>query len=771
MLVALTAVAEAWHTTETEQARLPKSAENTDAHTLIKAPANRTDTLSTYEIPEVVVNTSPKQDASQAISTTSVGMARIRSEQIEAVRDLSLITPNLYIPDYGSKMTSSIYIRGIGARIDQPAIGLYVDNIPYLNKNNYDFGFYDIRQVEVLRGPQSSLYGRNTIGGVINLYTLSPLDYQGVRIGVEYGSANTFNGRVSVYEKPNDSFGYSVAAYYDRSDGFFKNAYDNRNCDWSHEFGFRNRIVWLLRNSWSIDNTLSINNVRQGGFPYAQVDSTGKGTLPVCHDDPCSYDRFTLSEGISIRHTGSEMEFSSITSYQYTNDEMVLDQDFQPRPIFTLIQSQNEHAVTQDFVFRTRNRAKRWQTLCGLFGFFKYNDMRAPVTFKRAGIDELILENINAGIHHIFPDEDILIRENQFVITDDFKLPTWGAALYHQSTLHLNRWTVTAGIRFDYEHAAMRHDNSAELNYRFTMTMPEYRPLVTTMSGKERLSFYEFLPRLSASYRFQSGNLYASVAKGYKAGGFNTQIFSDILQSRMMNDMMEDLGVYPEGSPSASYDNASATTYKPEHNWNYEIGGHFLWFDGSLKADLALFYIDCRNQQLTVFPPGKSTGRMMSNAGRTRSYGAETSISYSIAELTLNGSYGYTNARFLSYNSGTTSYAGNYIPYAPTHTFALSGDYSINVGKWIDRILLHCDLRGAGPFYWNEENSLRQPFYSLLGASVGIQKQNWTLSFWGSNLTGTDYDVFYFMSIGNSFVQHGKPRQLGVSLQININTL
>ena len=72
---------------------------------------------------------------------------------IEAVRDLSLITPNLYIPDYGSKMTSSIYIRGIGARIDQPAIGLYVDNIPYLNKNNYDFGFYDIRQVEVLRGP------------------------------------------------------------------------------------------------------------------------------------------------------------------------------------------------------------------------------------------------------------------------------------------------------------------------------------------------------------------------------------------------------------------------------------------------------------------------------------------------------------------------------------------------------------------------------------------------------------------------------------------
>ncbi len=184
MLVALTAVAEARHTTETEQAHLPKSAENTDAHTLIKAPANRTDTLSTYEIPEVVVNTSPKQDASQAISTTSVGMGRIRSERIEAVRDLSLITPNLYIPDYGSKMTSSIYIRGIGARIDQPAIGLYVDNIPYLNKNNYDFGFYDIRQVEVLRGPQSSLYGRNTIGGVINLYTLSPLDYQGVRIGV-----------------------------------------------------------------------------------------------------------------------------------------------------------------------------------------------------------------------------------------------------------------------------------------------------------------------------------------------------------------------------------------------------------------------------------------------------------------------------------------------------------------------------------------------------------------------------------------------------------
>ena len=90
----------------------------------------------------------------------------------------------------GSRMTSSIYVRGIGARIDQPVVGLNVDNVPFLNKDNYDFDMPDIARIEVIRGPQSTLYGRNTMGGLINIYTISPLNYQGSRVMAETGKGN-----------------------------------------------------------------------------------------------------------------------------------------------------------------------------------------------------------------------------------------------------------------------------------------------------------------------------------------------------------------------------------------------------------------------------------------------------------------------------------------------------------------------------------------------------------------------------------------------------
>ena len=103
-----------------------------------------------------------------------VAVSQLRSEDLErgrvlSIKDLTAIVPNFYQPDYGSKMTSSIYVRGFGARIDQPVIGVSVDGVPYLNKNNYDFDMLDVAAVEMLRGPQGTLFGRNTMGGQLNI--------------------------------------------------------------------------------------------------------------------------------------------------------------------------------------------------------------------------------------------------------------------------------------------------------------------------------------------------------------------------------------------------------------------------------------------------------------------------------------------------------------------------------------------------------------------------------------------------------------------------
>ena len=152
------------------------------------------------------------------VAASVAGRRTIERQHITAVKELSRLVPNFYIPDYGSRMTSSIYVRGLGARIDQPVMGLNVDNVPYLSKDDYDFDLTEIERIEVLRGPQSTLYGRNTMGGVINVYTLSPLAYQGTRLGAEYASGNTLRLRASTCLRPSEHTGISVAARYLRSD-------------------------------------------------------------------------------------------------------------------------------------------------------------------------------------------------------------------------------------------------------------------------------------------------------------------------------------------------------------------------------------------------------------------------------------------------------------------------------------------------------------------------------------------------------------------------
>ena len=165
-------------------------------------PAPDTETADTVIVVDKVQVTAIKQGMvlrSQPVAATIVGSRAIERERIGALKHLSQQVPNFYVPDYGSRMTSSIYVRGLGARIDQPVMGLNIDNVPVLNKDNYDMELADAERIEVLRGPQSTLYGRNTMGGVINVYTLSPLAYEGIRLSAEYGSGDSYRFRASSY--------------------------------------------------------------------------------------------------------------------------------------------------------------------------------------------------------------------------------------------------------------------------------------------------------------------------------------------------------------------------------------------------------------------------------------------------------------------------------------------------------------------------------------------------------------------------------------------
>ena len=700
----------------------------------------------------------PGSDDKGAYSATTVSRAELENRHVNSVKELTAIAPNFYQPDYGSRMTSSIYVRGFGSRIDQPVVGMNIDERPVMNKNGYDFDLFDIDRVQIVRGAQGVLYGRNSSGGAINVYTLSPLHFQGKRLTFEYGNGNHLRLKASHYAAPSKNLGWSSSIFYSHSDGFFMNRERGENCDGGDNVAVRLRGQWVSPENWSIDNTFTAGYTDEGGWAYRQYSA---GVLaPVAYGDPCSYRRFTVGDGLVVKCLFEEFTLSSTTGYQYVNDRMRIDNDFTAADYFSMGQYQSEHSFTQEFVARSNDGgAFSWQA--GLFGFWKRNVMSAPVTFKQYGIDNLILKNANEYYYHLLgANRELSLRDGSFTIDDDFIIPAYGAATYLQLGYGLAGFEFTVGLRLDYERSVMDYDSRSLVYYKTYRDINDYNALPVELSGSKSMDALELLPSFSLSYSKEWGTVYASARKGFKAGGFNTQLFSDLLQSKMTGTL---IGRVQETD-------VSSTVYRPETNWTFELGTHLSPMrSGALKVSAALFYIDCLNQQLTVFPKGMSTGRMMSNAGESFSCGAEASVAYRVGDFTLNAAYGYTHAEFRKYISGDSDYSGNILPYAPRETMSANVEYRLPVSKrFANYVLLNVGWHGVGRIYWNEENTLSQPFYGLWSASLSWEKGMWGASVWGKNLLGEEYDTFYFRSIGNDFFAQGKPLQFGMSVHVNL---
>lgn len=715
----------------------------------------------------------------QPVTVTTVNHEQIERFNVSGMKGVSEIAPNFFMPDYGSKMTSSIYVRGIGARIDQPAVGLNIDNIPYLNKNGFDFDMLDVERIEVLRGPQSTLYGRNTIAGLINVYTLSPMAYQGIRIMAEGSVPAAGRAGIGIYQKLAPRLGMSLNGYVSRTHGYFRNLHNGKRADAATDLSGRWKTVWRPTENTSVENVFSAGHSRQNGYPYAYVE-TGE----INYNDTCSYRRTSVTDGLTVRWLGPSVSVASITGFQFLSDNMTLDQDFLPKSYFTLTQRQLDRSITQDIVVRGHKGNYSW--LAGAFAFYKYGSMNAPVVFKEDGINELILDNIRGNMP---PFIQLTWDDDHFLLGSDFRNHTNGAAIYHQSTYDWNRWSFALNMRFDYEHTALSYRNACNTGASGSVNMPQLpRPITFSLpanideSGRLKQSFRQFLPKVSVTYNLKNSAVFLSVAKGYKSGGFNTQMFSNFLQQKMMT-IMKDEAMKLMGSmrPSTTADAPTETTqpeytvsdyvsYKPETSWNYELGGHFSCDEGRVYSTFSAFYIDVRDQQLTVFPEGESTGRMMTNAGRTRSFGMELTLRYTPApRWRFDLSYGYTNARFRRFIDAGEDLSGNRVPYAPSNTLFLAASYRLPVkSHLLDAISFCPTLRGTGSIYWDEENLYRQPFYAELGASIRFEHSHYSLDLWGKNLTDTRFDVFRYESIGNNFMQRGRPVRGGITLRINL---
>ena len=729
-----------------------------------QSAGNETDTVRLYALDEVVVVSSTKETnriGSLPASLSLFSPAQIDGMKILSVKDLSATIPNVYIPDYGSRMTTPVYVRGVGERSSGQTIGLYVDHMPYLDKSAFDFDFADIRRIEVLRGPQGTLYGRNAMGGLIHIHTSSPLDHEQIRAAVTGGSYGLLRANVSVARKVSRNLGVSLSGNYNRNDGFFTNRYSGRREDRTESAGGRARLDWQLSDRWKAQLMLHYDYTRQGAFPYGTY-ADGKVSEPN-YNAPGTYDRQVAGGNVNLQYVDRRVQFNAVTACQYLDDDMYMDLDYSPASRFTINQKQQLHAYTEELTLRSRSQSN-YQWSFGVYGFINNLNTSALTTMGEDGVRE-IMQPMFDKIHEDNPRAPLMtVKNTDIPIPGRFRTPGKGGAIFHQSTynnLFTQGLSLTAGIRLDYEKAKLNYDTNVGMN--LDVQMGANRPTIpmrvdTTLQGVEWISFKEILPKAALKYEWDGRHcIYASAAGGYKAGGYNIQMFADLVQQALREKY----------APAEKPVNVrEAVSYRPEYSLNYEIGYKGAFPEKRLQGEITVFCIDVRDIQLTEFV-NSGQGRMLSNAGRVLSAGVEASLSARLSDaFGATANYGLTHATFKK-SGENDEYTGKYVPYAPQHTLSLALAYHKSFhDRWIDRLLLHAQYHAAGRIYWTMENDLYQPFYGLLNLKATAVKGIFELSLWTRNTLNTQYAAFYFESMGRALAQKGKPFQAGVDLSI-----
>ena len=657
-----------------------------------------------------------KQDRASIspVSQQAIGERFIENNQLMGIRDLSGMIANFYMPDYGSRQYSPIYIRGIGSRVNSPSVGVYVDGIPYFDRTVLDMDLFGVSKVEVLRGPQGTLFGRNASAGLINVFTRSPLDYQGTSARVSYGSYNDLLVAASTYNKVSHNFGLSLAANYHHTDGFLTNTFLNNKADRMDNGTIRLGAAWKPTERWTSRFTATLDLTRQNGYPYAPYNPQTGILQPIAYNRESSYRRQVGTLGMSWRYDADGWSLNSQTAFQHNNGRIEVDQDYSPQDIFAVKMPHRQNQISQEFTLRSTNDS-RYQWIVGAFGFHQQDHFTVYTTRIASKLYE--------------------VNQN--------KLPTMGFALYHVSTFNIVKglW-ASAGIRFDWEKNSLKN-----FSKKIKLTDPNEPPILKPLDPKDGWQITGFdasridrqiTPKFTLKYQFTPFRMiYATVAKGYKAGGFNAVRETD-----------------------ADY------AYKPEHTWNYELGAKWSFLKGLLAFEASAFYIDWQHQQLSVTVP--ALGNVVRNVGHSNSKGFELALNATpLPSLSLQASYGYTYAKMLEARMGVgKDYSGNMLPLVPRHTLSFNANYVVNnLGRIADKLMFNANLTGVGPLYWREDNAVKQSFYTLLNLKAALTRGIFTLEVWSRNTLATNYLTYYFVA-PTPMAQKGKPFTIGTTLMV-----
>jgi iron complex outermembrane recepter protein len=679
---------------------------------------------------EIVVTAQRREERLKdvPISITAVTGAQLEQAGVANTTDLQQITPGLLFANAGAFAEPTI--RGIGTAVTSGGsdanVAIYVDGVYMPSQESNVFEFSDIQRIEVLKGPQGTLYGRNATGGAINITTLAPSFDPHGDLSASYGSFNetTVKGFLSGPIVA-DKLAVSVSAIHDDDDGYVKNNYDNGHLGSLREDAGRIKALWTptdkLGFTLSVD-VADISNLQGYSLkPLGGNTAIAGAAIPInpyqvsLNDTPVDH---TRSYGASLTGTYDFDMFrlSEITAYRSTDVSILTDLDRTAQASQYASFGSRQRTFTQEIDLNsTADGPLRW-----VGGAYFYHD--------RANED-----NLNVSGFHLFNTAQVGSRSGALFGQIDYKV--------------LPQLVFTAGLRYSVE----RRD--------FFISQTEGYEAVEggapTLTASKTWS--AATPRVALRYDLtEDSNIYASYSEGFKSGTYNTTTFS-------------------------------GTPVNPEKVHAYETG--FKFARGPLSLDAAAFYYDYTNLQVQVITPATGL-TTLENAASAEIYGAEVQFQGQVDQhFRLNAGVAWTHSRYVSFPNAVVFVPQATAAQCPTNpnrpcgnaqaaadvsgremirTPELTANIGISYSQSFPKGRLNAALNEyvSSQYFWDASNRLKQPAYQILNAELGWSPagSNWTLSVWSKNLANALYEYYVTDSATGDDVSYAPPRQIGVKL-------
>jgi len=662
-------------------------------------------------------------------SLSVVGTKQVEQQYIWNIMDVTAVVPNLNManPGDGRNVAS---LRGITTTSYNQAVATYVDGVNQFGLDTYIPYLQDVERIEVLRGPQGTLYGRNAMAGVINIITKQPTNHTTglaeVNVG-NYGQQRYLLGIRAPIVK--DKLFFGASGMYNGLDGFYTNDFDGSHYDKQHTVFGNYYLKYLLNTQWAMTlNFKHVSNRNSGAFALIMgLDDAFETPYHLTQNAKTEMVDESRNASLSINHFGSSINFSSQTAFQsnYRYYQDPIDGDFSQLDAISIVNDygkawNNVKVFTQEFKLSSApSKGTPINWTAGTFLFHQDAPTKQGTYF---GADAGMM---GEGT----PTHATSILTNSAV--------NQGVAVFGQLGYRFESgWELQAGLRYDYEHA--------KLDARGEFQPDGGDVMVTQRDTAASADFYALTPSISVKYAIdETHHIYGSYTRGFRAGGIS-QLSSD---------------------PSE----ASLRPFEPEYSNNVEVGSKNIWWNQRLQLNLAAFYSRVNDAQVPVLIlPDAIT--MTQNTGRMESMGIELEATARIvSNLTLWGNAAFTHARYLDLNTagdgGNVQLKGNRPVFTPEWTGFLGTQYTLPLGL-SNRQQLQFGIYGkfVGQQYFTVENTLGQGVYGLLNANIGYSFQGYEFVVWGQNLADKRY-VDYAYDFGFAAVHLGRPATFGVTLR------